>query len=174
MNVRDNIGQIQMGIIKKAVWNISGVHIESKQIAPHIICTAAKYNKTTGSHVPLSNCENIENYECITDGGAMVYEYISRTINKALADYFSKMIAIYPSWTQTKAKVSRQKRDRFQTPSTCFWIHTDQPQVIRRVQQLVLSEGGCFWDLSSYIFIERVNQFSGTFLGEIVGHTTLQ
>ena len=124
MNVRDNIGKIQMGIIKKDVWHISGAHIESKQIAPHIICTAAKYNKTTGYHVPFYNCENIENYECIPDGGAMVYEYIGRTINKALVDYFAKMIAIYPSWTQTKAKGSLQKRDRFQTPSTCVCIYT--------------------------------------------------
>ena len=28
MNVRDNSGQIQMGIIKKAVWKISGEKIE--------------------------------------------------------------------------------------------------------------------------------------------------
>ena len=69
----------------------------SEQISPHIICTAAKYNKTTGYHVPLSNFENIENDECIPDGGAMVYEYIGRTINEALVDYFAKIIAIYPS-----------------------------------------------------------------------------
>ena len=85
-----------MGIIKKAVWHISGVQIESKQISPHIIFTAPKYNKTTGYHVPLSNYGYVENDECIPEWGAMVYKYISCTINKALMDYFSKMIAIYP------------------------------------------------------------------------------
>ena len=40
MNVRDNSGKIKMGVIKKAVWKISGEQTESKQIVPHIIFTA--------------------------------------------------------------------------------------------------------------------------------------
>ena len=42
MNMRGNSGQIQMGIIKKSIWKISGQQIKSKQIAPHIIFTAPK------------------------------------------------------------------------------------------------------------------------------------
>ena len=95
----------------------------------------------------------------------MVYEYIGRTGNKSLVDYFAKIIVMYPRQTQTKSKGSRQKRDRFQTPSTCVWIYTDQHQGIRIVQQFVIPKGGYCWDLSSDIFIERVEQVGGTFLG---------
>ena len=42
------------------------------------------------------------------------------------------------------------------------------------MQQFVLSEGGCFWDLSPDNFVERVKQVSGDFLGWIFGHTTSQ
>ena len=73
----------------------------------------------------------------------MVYEYIGCTRNKALVDYFVKMITIYPSRTKKKSKVSLQKRDHFQTPSACVYIHTDQHQGIISVHWFVLSEGGC-------------------------------
>ena len=42
------------------------------------------------------------------------------------------------------------------------------------MQHFVLLEGGCCWYLSSYIYIERVEQASGTFLGGVIGHTTSQ
>ena len=130
MNARDNSGKIQMGIINNAVCQISGEQIEYKKIAPHIIFTAPEYNKTTGYHIPFSNCGHVEKYECIPEWGAMIYDYIGHTRNKASVDYFTKIIAIYPSRTQTKAEGSRQKRDRFQTPSKYFWIRTDQHQGI--------------------------------------------
>ena len=55
----------------------------------------------------------------------MVYEYIGHTENKVLVDYLTKMIAMYPSRTQTKAKGSLQNRDIYQNPSTCIWINMD-------------------------------------------------
>ena len=67
----------------------------------------------------------------------MVYEYICCTGNKSLVDNFAKIIAMHPSQTQAKAKGSRKKRDSFQTPSTCVWIHTDQNQGIRSVKQFL-------------------------------------
>ena len=42
------------------------------------------------------------------------------------------------------------------------------------MQQFVIPKGGYCWDLSSDIFIERVKQVGGTFIGGLVGHTTLQ
>ena len=85
-----------MGIIKEAFWKISGEQIELKKCTSYYFY-CAKVQKKNGYPVPFSNYEHVENDECIPEWGATVYEYIGRTGNKALVDYFAKMIAMYPS-----------------------------------------------------------------------------
>ena len=97
MNMRDNSRKIYKWITNKAFCQISGEHIDSKEIAPHILFTAPEYNKKTGYHITFYNCEHVEIDECIPEWVTMVYDYIGRTGNKALVDYFAKMIAMYPS-----------------------------------------------------------------------------
>ena len=55
MNMRDNSRKIYKWITNKAFCQISGEHIDSKEIAPHILFTAPEYNKKTGYHIPFSN-----------------------------------------------------------------------------------------------------------------------
>ena len=163
---RDGHGQIQMGLVRNAFKRFMGKTIQSLDIAPHIILTGWKFNSQLQADDPFSNCEHIENDECMPYLAKMVFNFVEESTNEDVKEYLRRIIQIFPD------RVKSSARPMFQCPTTCVWMHTGDSCKYESTQFLALSESCCCWDLSNYFPNEMVPQVACTLLVGLAAHVT--
>ena len=155
-----------MGLVLNAFRRFMGKTIQSLDIAPHIILTGWKFNSQLQADDPFSNCEHIENDECMPDLAKMVFDFVDESANDDVKEYLWRKIQIFPD--RAKSSV----RPMFQCPTTCVWMHTDDSCKYESTQFLCLSESGCCWDLSNYFPNDMVPQVACTLMAGLAAHVT--
>ena len=155
-----------MGLVRNAFKHYVGEQIHSLDIASHIILTGWKFHSKLKADDPFSNCEHIENDECVPDLAKIVYDFVEESSNEDVKQYVQQMIRIFPEREKSSA------RPMFQCPTMCVWMHRGDSCNYESTQFFDLSESCCCLDLSNYFPNEIVPQVTGIFLAGLAAHVT--
>lgn len=166
---QDSSGQVCIGTIKAAVNDKYGGDIKSRDVCQSQISTLPRWMPSLQHNTSFDNVLHHDGND-ITDKevGKLVVEHLNTCNCPILVEYYKRIHELFDD---------KIDRDRIPLPTTCAWEQIDIPEDFGFVhkQFFILAETGHCFDLSSAVFHNNANDFSGlacTFQGYLAGHLT--